>query len=123
MAKSNFIVRGGADFSGIKKEMQKTQKEMSNFQSSVNKTMSGVGKAIKIGLGVISVRAISDFVKSTIKAGSDVAEIQNVVNVTFGAMTKDIEEFSKTAMTNFGLGELSARSMHPLWVLCSSLVV
>lgn len=109
MAKSNFIVRGGADFSGIKKEIQKTQQQMSSFQSTVNNSMSMIGKAFKIGLGYISARAIAGFVKETTKLGSDVAEIQNVVNVTFGSMTKDIEEFTKTAMDNFGLGELSAK--------------
>lgn len=109
MSNSNFIVRGGADFSGIKKEMQKTQSVMNGFQTSINQSMAGISRAFKIGLGYISVRAMVGFVKETTKWGSDVAEIQNVVQVTFGSMTKDIEQFSKSAMDNFGLSELAAK--------------
>ncbi|QUH21074.1 phage tail protein [Alkaliphilus sp. B6464] len=109
MSNSNFIVRGGADFSSIRNEMQRTQNMMNGFQTSINQSMSGISKAFKIALGYVSVRAIAGFVKETTKLGSDVAEIQNVVNVTFGSMTKDIEEFSKSAMDNFGLSELAAK--------------
>ena len=109
MAKSNFIVRGGGDFSGIKKGLEDTQRQLNSFQSSAEKTMSKVGTAFKVGLGYISTRVIAGFIKETTKWGSDVAEIQNVVNVTFGAMTKDIEKFSKSAMDNFGLSELASK--------------
>lgn len=109
MAKSNYIVRGGGDFSGLYKEFNKAQKEMNNFQSSINKTMSGIGKAFKIGLGYISARAIAGFVKTTTGLASDMTEVQNVVDVTFGSMAKDINEFSKTSIEQFGLSELAAK--------------
>lgn len=109
MSKSNFIVRGGADFSGIQKEMQKTQKQMVTFQSNLNSSMSIIGKGIKLALGYISLRAITEFVKAATKLASDLTEVQNVVDVTFGSMAKDINEFSKTALEQFGLSEFSAK--------------
>lgn len=109
MAKSNFIVRGGADFSGIKRELQKTQKQLGTFQTNVNKGMSALGKGVKAALAYVSVRAITGFVKATTKIASDLTEVQNVVDVTFGSMAKDIEEFSKTSIKTFGLSELSAK--------------
>lgn len=97
------------DFSGIQKEMQKTQKQIGAFQSSLNSSMGAISKAFKIGLGYISVKAITGFVKATTEIASDLTEVQNVVDVTFGSMAKDINEFSKTALEQFGLSELSAK--------------
>lgn len=109
MSKSNFIVRGGGDFSGIKKGLQDTQKQLNMFQATTTKTMAGVSKAFKIGLGYITLRAIGGFVKATTKIASDLTEVQNVVDVTFGNMSKDINSFSKDALESFGLGELAAK--------------
>lgn len=109
MSKSNFIVRGGGDFSGIQRELQKTQKQINTFQGNINKSMSGIGKAFKIGLGYISVRAIAGFVKTTTGLASDMTEVQNVVDTVFGSMAEDINDFSKISIEQFGLSELSAK--------------
>ena len=106
MAKSNFIVRGGADFSAIKKEMDKTQKNFKTFQSALNAGFKTFGKLTGIAIGA---KALYDFGKASIKVASDLEEIQNVVDVTFGSMSKEIDEFSKGLIDSFGLGELSAK--------------
>ena len=46
MAKSNFIVRGGADFSGLNKALNQTQTRLGKFQSGINKSMKFVGVAL-----------------------------------------------------------------------------
>lgn len=71
--------------------------------------MAAIGKAFKIGLGYISVRAIARFVKATTSLASDMTEVQNVVDVTFGEMAKDINDFAKISIEQFGLSELSAK--------------
>ena len=71
--------------------------------------MAAIGKAFKIGLGYISVRAIARFVKSTTSLASDLTEVQNVVDVTFGSMAKDINDFAKISIEQFGLSELAAK--------------
>lgn len=109
MARSNFIVRGGADFSGIQRELRKTQTQMKGFQTGIGKSMGAVSKGIKLALGYVSVRAISSFVKSTTKLASDLTEVQNVVDVTFAEMSKDINDFADIAINQFGLSELSAK--------------
>lgn len=110
MSKSNFIIRGGADFSSIEKEIKKTRSSMESFQSSISKTMSGIGKAIKIGLGVIGLNTIKNFIKDSIDIASDMVEVQNVVDVTFGKMAKDINEFASNSIEQFGLSELAAKT-------------
>ena len=71
--------------------------------------MAAIGKAFKIGLGYISFRAITGFVKATTAIASDLTEVQNVVDVTFGSMAKDINDFAKISIEQFGLSELSAK--------------
>lgn len=71
--------------------------------------MAAIGKAFKIGLGYISFRAITRFVKATTSLASDLTEVQNVVDVTFGSMAKDINDFASTAIEQFGLSELNAK--------------
>jgi len=43
MSKSNFIVRGGGDFSDLYKEFNNAQKKMNTFQTSIGKAMKGIG--------------------------------------------------------------------------------
>lgn len=105
----NLIIRGGADMSGITRELRRTQQQMSGFQNSINRSMSGVSTAIKLGLGYISIRAITGFVKATTSIASDLTEVQNVVDVVFGSMAGDINEFAKVSISKFGLSELSAK--------------
>ena len=47
--------------------------------------------------------------KSAIQLASDLEEIQNVVDVSFGEASAEVESFAKTCITQFGLGELSAK--------------
>jgi len=109
LARSNFIVRGGADFSRINQEVQRTQRQIQNFQSRVNASMAALGKGFKIALAYISIRAIARFVKATTSLASDLTEVQNVVDVTFGSMAKDINDFAKISIEQFGLSELAAK--------------
>lgn len=106
MAKSNFIVRGGADFSQIKQEMDKTQKQFKGFKSTLSSGLSTLGKLTGITLGTA---ALVNFGKQAIKTSSDLEEIQNVTDTVFGSMAKDVDEFSKTLIESHGIGELSAK--------------
>ena len=67
---------------------------------------SSVGKVLG---SIIAVGSVVAFTKSCIELGSDLAEVQNVVDVTFGRMSNDINSFAKNAITQFGLSETSAK--------------
>ena len=55
-------------------------------------------------------RELLDFAKSGIDTASDLQEVQNVVDVTFGEEgSKKIEEFAKSAAGSFGMSALSAK--------------
>lgn len=78
--------------------------------SGAGSRLSGVyGKlaGIVAGLGVVS--AIHNMVSQGIESASNLTEVQNVVDVTFGNSAQVINDWSKTTLEAFGLSELSAK--------------
>jgi hypothetical protein len=75
--------------------------------ASITKSLKGLGSVLGVAFGV---KALIDFGKAAIDVASDLVEVQNVVDVTFGKMAEHVNEFSKTALTQFGLSELSAKT-------------
>ncbi|MCY9734172.1 hypothetical protein M5X17_10475 [Paenibacillus alvei] len=59
--------------------------------------------------GAFAVNSIVNFSREAINLASDLAEVQNVVNVTFGSMTGQINNWSSNLIDSFGLSELSAK--------------
>lgn len=58
---------------------------------------------------VYVMRRVANAFKSVIDVASDLTEVQNVVNVTFGNMAYKLEDFAETSRQAFGLSELSAK--------------
>ena len=50
-----------------------------------------------------------DFAKDGIQTASDLQEVQNVVDTTFGKSSQAIDKFAKSAATAYGMSELSAK--------------
>lgn len=67
---------------------------------------SGLGKKIAAGL---SIAAVTKFTKDCIEVGSNVTEVQNVVDTAFKDLSWQADQWASNAMTNFGLSELSAK--------------
>lgn len=82
-------------------------------QNQFRSQMSGItGLAKKAGAalaGAFAVSKIVDFGKKCLELGSDLAEVQNVVDVTFPNMTAQVDEFAKSAAQSFGLSETMAK--------------
>lgn len=82
-------------------------------KNDFEKQMSGINRlAKKAGLtlaAAFSVKKITDFGKKCLELGSDLAEVQNVVDVTFPAMTAQVDKFAQSAATSFGLSETMAK--------------
>lgn len=80
---------------------------------SFKKQMAGIqGMAKKAGAALaaaFAVKKIIDFGASCIELGSDLAEVQNVVDVTFPRMSKKVDEFAQNAAGSFGLSETMAK--------------
>lgn len=98
-----------AYYEELKKVQQQTKSATSAVEAQTNKIKSAfskIGKAVGLAL---SVTAIISFGKSCIELGSTLSEVQNVVDVTFGAMSETINRFARDALEEFGLSETSAK--------------
>ena len=94
------------DTNKIKNSVKSTTSSVDKETNKISRSFKKVGKIIAT---VLSVAAITAFGKSCIDLGSDLAEVQNVVDVTFGSMSEQINDFAKKSITQFGLSELSAK--------------
>lgn len=90
----------------LKKQTTTAASHVERQTAKMKKSFGGLGKVVASVLGV---GAIVAFAKSCIDLGSDLAEVQNVVDVTFGKMSGAVDAFSKNAITQFGLSELTAK--------------
>lgn len=90
----------------LKRQTTSAASHVERQTAKMKKSFGGLGKVVASVLGV---GAIVAFAKSCIDLGSDLAEVQNVVDVTFGKMSGAVDAFSKNAITQFGLSELTAK--------------
>lgn len=84
-----------------------------NGVSAIKQSFNGLGSAVKkIGLligGAFAVGKLAQFGKECVELGSNLAEVQNVVDVTFTTMSDKVNEFAKNAMATAGLSETMAK--------------
>lgn len=73
-----------------------------SFSSMLKKVVGGFG-ALKLGKELLQLG------KDAIAAASDLREVQNVVDTTFGGNSSKIETWAKNAGTQFGLTETQAK--------------
>lgn len=101
----------------LQNEMNKVKKLVESATGSVARNMDKINKKTSFlgsQLGkVMSFTAITyglaRFGSAAINLSSQLEEVQNVVDVSFGDMSYKIEAFSKTALKNFGLSELASK--------------
>ena len=74
-----------------------------NIKSSgIENALKNIGKA---AIAAFSVGAVVNFTKSCIELGSNLTEVQNVVDVTFGNLSGEVDKFAQNAIEQFGLGQ------------------
>lgn len=93
----------GIDSSQIVNQLTGASNKAAKQATSI---FSGMGKKIA---GALSIAAFAKFTKDCIEVGSNVTEVQNVVDTAFGDLSYQADLWASNAMTNFGLSELSAK--------------
>ena len=58
---------------------------------------------------IAGIKALGDFAKSAVNAASDLEEVQNVVDTTFGSSAGEINTWAQNAIKQFGLTETQAK--------------
>lgn len=91
--RSNFIVRGGADFSQLNKALNQTQVKISAFQGAVSKSM----KLISVALSIIAVGKIAkEYTQAAMAVESAMDNIQRNMGASASAFTKFVDTQSKS---------------------------
>ena len=93
-----------------------TEIDGAGFKSGIDSMQGGLGKLTKsvkrLGTAIGSVFAIKELVqfsKEAIELGSDLQEVQNVVDVTFTTLSKEVDNFARAAAKTAGLSETMAK--------------
>lgn len=101
----------------IKDVTEAIQRESKKWDQSVDESADNMTKAMTKALdinrlkdwGLKAAKVLADFGWEAIQAASDLQEVQNVVDTTFGSNASKIEKWAKTAGTQFGLTETQAK--------------
>lgn len=97
-------------FFGMRSSAKNTASKIEkDFGKSFNTVSSLAKKTGAILASAFAVKKIVDFGKSCLELGSDLSEVQNVVDVTFPSMTAQVDKFAKSAAQSFGLSETMAK--------------
>lgn len=82
---------------------------ISRSTSGLSNASFSLGNLLKTALGFKAVSGLVEFGKSAIELGSDITEVENVVDTAFGSMAQKAYDFASTASEQFGLSELAAK--------------
>lgn len=91
-----------------KKEFQALGKSLG---SSLGHTFSVAIGNMMANLAQTAIQSLGGFFKSSIELGSSIAELENVTSTVFPNMTSQLENFSKSAIQQYGLTEMQAKKM------------
>jgi hypothetical protein len=108
----NLMIRAGADFSSLRKEMKKAQKNVKEFKMGMNSALAGIGAALAtLGIGA----AIADATRSAM----DVEAAMMQINRTMGTSA---EEFKNWAFESASAYHMSGAAAIKYGAIYSNLI-
>jgi hypothetical protein len=97
----------------IKKESKKWDDAAEKSSDDMTKSFSKAFDVERVkNWAIQAVKALIKFGEAAISAASDLAEVQNVVDVTFGDGARQIDAWAQAAGNAYGLTELQAKNTH-----------
>lgn len=90
------------DTKGFGKGVNTMQKQVSDLSGAIGKLGAAIAATFAVG-------KLIQFGKEAIQLGSDLEEVQNVVDVTFTTMNEQVNEFARNAAESAGLSETMAK--------------
>ena len=108
---------GKKAIASVKDVTDAIQKETKKWDQAVDESAGNMQKSFTRALDINRVKdwalkagkAMLDFGMDCVNAASDLAEVQNVVDTTFGESAAEIDSWARNAITQFGLTETKAK--------------
>ena len=96
----------GNEFEHVGKKGKQSFKEIDDGLNNLQSALGDLASTIGLSFGLDS---LIDFGKEAIGLASDIQEVQNVVDTSFGEMAGQVEDFAQTSIDSFGMSELTAK--------------
>lgn len=84
-------------------------KGVSNAENSISGLRSSLSGLAKIAVTAFAGKQLIDYGKNAVESASDLAEAQNVVDVSFGKSADKMEKFADTCVETYGISKLTAK--------------
>lgn len=105
----NLVIKTASKIgSGIKTIIGWFQR-LGNGSSGLKTASFNLSALFKTAIGFKAIQGLVDFGRSAVDLGSQITEVENVVDVAFGSMSDKAYQFASTAKEQFGLSELAAK--------------
>ena len=113
-----------AETSGLRKELNSLKTQLNKTEKTVTKTTGGIKKALSsLTKGFTATAIVYGLIKvgkQAVQTASDLQEVQNVVEVSFGSMSAEVDKFAENALKKFGLSKLSAKQFASTFMAMSN---
>lgn len=112
-ALGNLSNRSGSAISGLNTSISSLSGSFLGFKTSTGKALIGLKsftRQILSSMGIyLGLYGAIRGIKNAIDISSALTEVQNVVDVTFGDMSKKVNEFAQDSIRQFGMSELTLK--------------
>ncbi len=102
----------GATFNTASSKIKALESQSKAANKSFLGLSEGGSKIFKAASGIVGGIGFAAAAKKSVELASNLVEVQNVVDTTFGGGSKQIDAWSKTALNGFGLSELQAKQFN-----------
>ena len=104
MADGKIIIETDIDQSGAEKGVNQLENSLNKVGNKITSIGATAAKGVTVATGALGALGLK-----SIGVASDLQEIQNVVDITFGEGANTINDWAKTTKESFGLSELQAK--------------
>ena len=104
MADGKIIIETDIDQSGAEKGVNQLENSLNKVGNKITSIGATAAKGVAVATGALGALGLK-----SIGVASDLQEIQNVVDITFGEGANTINDWAKTTKESFGLSELQAK--------------
>lgn len=96
---------------GIKKirELHTNLKNMGSASGGIKSITQHLKTLLGVVIGFRGITGVFNWLKESVSAGADVAEVNHIIESTFGDLADSVKVWSKSAITNYGIAETAAK--------------
>ena len=99
---------GSAGVSKLK-EFASSLRSIKRESSGISNVTMNLRNLLRIALGFRGIYGVFNFLKESVTAGADVAEVNHIVEETFGDMSEELKGWASTAIDKYGIAETAAK--------------